>query len=226
MPLALTFTMIGLLLALLVGDVVGVVTADPIPKWRGTLSPGSVEPDLLRRIGGEMPRRENIVVDAEGRVKWAVVRVLNPPDRRPNAPPVPVDAEVKGLTLRPHVILARTGQNVIFRNADPVAHCLQGGAHFNVGIPPGRSYERAFAKPEIVRVKDHVYPWMEAWVVVDDHPFVGVTDEKGAFRLRGLPPGRYSLEVWHERLAGARVDVDVGEGETTAPDLVLKGTKP
>jgi hypothetical protein len=32
------------------------------------------------------------------------------------------------------------------------------------------------------------------------HPYFAVTDASGRFTLPDLPPGTYTLEVWHERL--------------------------
>ena len=36
------------------------------------------------------------------------------------------------------------------------------------------------------------------WLVVKDHPYVGVTDEHGRFEMKNLPAGEHTLVVWHE----------------------------
>jgi hypothetical protein len=36
------------------------------------------------------------------------------------------------------------------------------------------------------------------WVVVAPHPYYAVTDERGRFALDQVPPGQYTLVVWHE----------------------------
>ena len=33
-----------------------------------------------------------------------------------------------------------------------------------------------------------------------DHPFFAVTDDDGTFTIPNLPPGKYTLEAWHEEL--------------------------
>ena len=43
----------------------------------------------------------------------------------------------------------------------------------------------------------------------------GTTDEKGAYRIEGLPPAKYKLTVYHEGGAMAQSRVDVGDGTQT-----------
>jgi hypothetical protein len=70
-----------------------------------------------------------------------------------------------------------------------------------------------FQHPEIVKVSCDAHPWMTGWIVVTDHPYVAVTDERGAFRLAGVPPGSYTLSLWHETLGEQRQEVTVRAGE-------------
>ncbi len=39
---------------------------------------------------------------------------------------------------------------------------------------------------------------MKAFVVVQDHPFVGVSNEDGVLEIKGLPVGKISLKINHE----------------------------
>ena len=75
--------------------------------------------------------------------------------------------------------------------------------------------------PEIIRVTCDLHSWMRGWVVVADHPFYALTDGGGAFELRGLPAGRYTLKVWQERLGTTSKDVVVGDQEPTAVTLEM-----
>jgi hypothetical protein len=72
-----------------------------------------------------------------------------------------------------------------------------------------------FKKPEIVRIDCDLHTWMRAWVVVADHPFFVVTGPQGEFVLENVPPGKYTLKVWHETLGTVTRDVTVGDQDTT-----------
>jgi len=41
-----------------------------------------------------------------------------------------------------------------------------------------------------------------------------VTSTDGTFSLKGLPPGTYTIEAWHEKLGTQTQTVTVGEKET------------
>jgi hypothetical protein len=47
---------------------------------------------------------------------------------------------------------------------------------------------------------------------VFDHPFYAVTDAAGKFELKNLPPGKYTLGVWHEKLKGNDLEIEVKDG--------------
>ncbi|MBI4386782.1 MAG: hypothetical protein HY551_05320, partial [Elusimicrobia bacterium] len=108
----------------------------------------------------------------------------------------------KGCWYYPRVIGAMVGQRVELLNSDPTIHNVNALPEFNVSMPPGlKKIEKTFVKPAVMqKLKCNVHPWMTAYVGVLEHPFYAVTDLDGAYEIRGLPPGKYVLEAWHERL--------------------------
>ena len=66
----------------------------------------------------------------------------------------------------------------------------------------------------MVPFKCDVHRWMNAYVGVLDHPFYAVTSDAGRFELKGLPPGTYTIEAWHETLGTQTQTVTIGEKET------------
>ena len=58
-----------------------------------------------------------------------------------------------------------------------------------------------------------------------DHPFHAVTDKKGAFEIKGLPPGKYEIEIWHERFKSVRSTVEVAAGDEKTVDFKVKEKK-
>ena len=63
---------------------------------------------------------------------------------------------------------------------------------------------------------------MVAWVGVVSHPFFAVTGEDGTFTLKGLPPGEYTLEAWHEKLGTQTQTVTVAPTETKDVAMTFK----
>jgi Carboxypeptidase regulatory-like domain len=52
--------------------------------------------------------------------------------------------------------------------------------------------------------------------------FFAITGKDGSFELNDLPPGTYTLKVWHEKLGTATQQVAVSGRETKAVQFVLK----
>jgi hypothetical protein len=80
-----------------------------------------------------------------------------------------------------------------------------------------------FTAPEVmVPFKCDVHRWMNAWVGVVEHPFYAVSGEGGAFELKGLPPGTYTIEAWHEKLGTQTQSVTIGAKESKSIAFTFK----
>ena len=133
--------------------------------------------------------------------------------------------EQKGCQFVPRVLALRTGQTLTVKNADPVSHNIhptpKENRDWNQQQPPGApDLQRRFARPEImVPVKCNVHNWMRSYIGVLDHPFLAVTDAKGEFAWPDLPPGSYTLAVWHETLGALTQKLTVAPGGPAAVTL-------
>ena len=87
---------------------------------------------------------------------------------------------------------------------------------FNAGRRcKGLKHTHVFSTREVmVPFKCDVHNWMNACVGVLDHPFYAVSGADGAFDLKGLPPGTYTIEAWHEKLGTQTQTVTIGAKET------------
>lgn len=82
--------------------------------------------------------------------------------------------------------------------------------------------EKIAIKPGIVEVRRAEHPWARAYIAVFDHPYFALTNDDGEFRIDSLPPGTYTVKVWHERLAKLiEQRVVVAPGGTGRLDLSL-----
>lgn len=81
--------------------------------------------------------------------------------------------------------------------------------------------DRVLARPGLLELTSDLHPWTRGWIAVFDHPYFDVTTSDGAFSLEGVPPGRYTLAAWHERLGRIEQQVTVGVGERVTVNLTF-----
>ena len=126
-------------------------------------------------------------------------------------------------TFVPHVQTVTVGAKLLLHNQDPVLntfHAVEvqtGRTLFNEGLAnKDQKLERKVRRAGLVKVLCDVHPCEVAYWVGFDHPYHTVADKEGRFALEQIPPGRYTLGLWHEKLGGRRQVV------TLAPDQHLK----
>jgi len=136
-------------------------------------------------------------------------------------PTTPVVLDQKGCRYVPHVFGVQVGQPVSISNSDPALHNVHAipkvNREFNFSqspkVPPA---PRTFTAPEVmVSFRCDVHGWMNAFAGVVPHPFFAVTKEDGSFEIKGLPPGTYIIEAWHEQL-GTQTQSVVVDGQAPA----------
>ena len=110
----------------------------------------------------------------------------------------------------PHISIVPTGSIVDFPNFDPIFHNAFSnfaGQPFDTGLyPPGTTRKVRFQRPGIVRVFCNIHSTMSAVIVVVNSPYTALTAASGEFRIKGVPPGEYTLKVWHERATEAALE--------------------
>jgi plastocyanin len=119
--------------------------------------------------------------------------------------PAPAKGKVisqRGKSFVPHVLAVPVGTTVDFRNDDAIYHnvfSLNKPNDFDTGLyKQGGSYMQTFKKPGPVQLLCNIHSSMIGYVYVVDSPWYAQADGSGAFTIRGVPPGEYEVEVWHE----------------------------
>lgn len=121
--------------------------------------------------------------------------------------------------FEPHIVIARTGDKLKITNPDPVGH--NANLNFirntpqNLMIPSGQAkiVDLVEEEPTAMPVECNIHPWMKAFVVVLEHPFVDVSDGDGNITIEGLPAGKEI--TFAIRYEGGKIDeVKVGGKET------------
>lgn len=131
----------------------------------------------------------------------------------------------------PHVLTATIGQKLAIHNSDPFLHDAhaQVGTRtlFNRALVQGRTVTESLDEIGLVHVNCNVrHTWMHAYILVAEHPYHTVTGADGLFRLDGIPPGIYTLGVWHELLGSRDLPVTVSPDRTTTVEVEFPAAAP
>jgi hypothetical protein len=187
--------------------------------WILLLLAGCAAPSASRLppgvVGGTVSARE-------GLLPWVFVYVKTGlENRRFDVPKEPILLDQHGNEFIPHVFGLRAGQPLRVRSSDSGIHnvfCIPfNNPGFNESLMQDQSMTRVFEKPEVmIQFKCNIHGHMMAWAGVLSHPYFAVTGFDGAFEIRGLPPGEYTIEAWSEFHGARQGRVRVGP-EPLAP---------
>ena len=162
------------------------------------------------QICGKQPLfDETLVINEKNRgvanvVMWAFKPGKIHPQYKQTADDI-VRIDNKLCRFEPHAITVRTGQTLQVGNEDPVGHNalinFLKNTSVNPIIPAHAKVDFKLTKSEIIPVKVtcSIHPWMMGVVLVQDHPYMAISDENGKFELKNLPAGKLTLKVWHEK---------------------------
>lgn len=153
------------------------------------------------------PVFDRTLVVVDGNLANAVVWIKDGLQGWVFAPPAQAaKLDQKGCLYVPRVAAAMVGQGVEFVNSDPEAHNVHGrpavvsGWNFMMSRQ-GSERTLYFDKPEMgIQVGCDIHPWMRAYLCVLPNPYFGVTGNDGLVSLKNVPPGEYTIGVWHESL--------------------------
>jgi len=174
---------------------------------------------------------EDVVVNGNHTLKNAFVWVKTGlPEGTWPLPAAPAVLDQNGCVYSPRVLGVMVNQPVRFENNDPTNHNIHPlprvNREWNESQPPqGEAKMKQFDKPEVmVPVKCNIHPWMRAYIGVVSHPFFAVTGDDGSFSIKGLPPGKYTVEAWHERYGTQDLEVTIAPKENKTIDFDFKAS--
>jgi hypothetical protein len=145
--------------------------------------------------------------------------------KKPKNPTIEIDQ--KGCVFLPHCAIAMEGQELVMKNGDAVAHnvhlsAVRGKEINDLVAPNDRDGVKRPLKADLMPmpVKCDIHPWMVGHLLILDHPYAALSNEKGQFTIEGLPEGTYDFRVWHESQGYVKVDTkDIAVKAGKATDL-------
>ena len=211
-------------------EVAGVVSG--IVRFEGTHKPRRLNEQINKdkhggpHLDGRDLIDETVVVGSKGELANVLIRLKNPPHKKFAAAAEPVTLSASDYQFSPRVYVLRPEQTLIMKNTgfDRFNFNVrtERNSTDNMGILRGAHRETSFKLTEIgIKVSHICCPWQVAWVHVLDHPFFAVTGPDGKFEIKGLPPGEYEIEAWHETFGTKTATVKVGAKETKTQDFTF-----
>jgi len=134
----------------------------------------------------------------------AIVYIDAVPGKTFTPPTAHPKMDQKNLLFSPHVLPVLQGTTVDFVNSDAVLHnvfspdkCCE---QFNLGSwPQGQSRSYTFKNRCNATLLCKVHAEMEGFIVALPTPWFAVTDKTGAYVIKDVPDGAYTLKVWHPK---------------------------
>ena len=126
----------------------------------------------------------------------------------------------------PHVLPVLAGTKVEWPNNDDIFHnvfSMSDAKPFDLDLYKGSPPEKfvIFDQPGKVDVYCSIHANMHCVVLVLANPYFAKTDVDGHYTITNVPPGKYKLKAWHERVPADSREITVPETGATNVDFTL-----
>ncbi len=179
----------------------------------------------VKYCGKSLPA-EKYLISPDKKVKNAVVYITNIKGGKA-VPKVDTVVSNTKCAFVPHVSVGFVESNFTTKNEDPMFHnihtYINGKTVYNIGLPnQGAVVSKPLRKTGIMEITCDAHPWMHAYVYIFDHPYAAVSNDKGEFEIKDIPPGVYNVEAWHEALGTLKmgnIKVEGGKANKINPEF-------
>ena len=185
---------------------------------------------LQERYGAHGAKHTNALHDmSEGiqaRISERTVVYLESEELSGRTYPVPEKRPLldqRDLQFHPQVLPILLGTTVDFPNRDNLFHNVFSYSKtklFDLGrYPKDDSRSVTFDRPGVVRVYCDIHAHMNATIIVLENPYFATPDGNGAYSMRNIPEGTYTLVLWYDRDVVERRLVQVKAGQSIEVDF-------
>jgi hypothetical protein len=167
---------------------------------------------------GETLPNETYLVGSDGALKNVVVFIETTSSTAVGDPQKENILNNTGCLYSPRILAMQKGEKLKVKNNDPKLH-IPHSYHeertvFNLSLPfMGTTIDATprIRQTGVLKVVCDTHAWMLAYIHVFDHPYFGVTDDRGAFTISNLPAGTHILKAWHEDAGIRSQEITVSE---------------
>ncbi|HZX94003.1 MAG TPA: carboxypeptidase regulatory-like domain-containing protein [Myxococcales bacterium] len=177
------------------------------------------------------PMTDPSVLVKSGKLENVWVHVTKGAKETAKVPDKVVEMDQKDCMYEPRMTTAVVGQKIQAKNGDPVLHNVHtyaGSATlFNKGMPNDKAAPIEYAAKEegMMKWKCDVHPWMRGYIGVSKSGLQAVTGADGSFKIDNVPPGKYTIESWHEKYGTKTEEVTVEAGKPAKVKFSYAGTE-
>jgi plastocyanin len=207
------------------GEIKGVIKFDGTAPDRAKIDI-SQDANCVRAEGDKLA--DDVLVDA-GKLQNVFVYLKGGPADRFDfgTPSDAVVLDQHGCRYTPRILGVQVGQTLEITNSDQTTHNVhptpKNNPEWNKVQSAGQApFKENFKKAEtLIQVKCNQHPWMTAHVGVLGHPFFAVSAKDGTFTIKNVPPGKYTLIAYHEKLGEKQMSIDVAAKESKVQDFTF-----
>ena len=162
---------------------------------------------------GKEKSSEALVVGKDGGVRFAIGYLENIEKGKTIERKKQTDLNQEKCLFAPHVFTLVKGTELAVLNSDPILHNINVNVDGIQTLNKGQPKQNQVVVAKIRRMgqaditcDSHTH--MRGYAMIFDHPYHAVTDETGTFVIDNIPPGKYTLKVWHESWKVTGIDDD------------------
>lgn len=152
---------------------------------------------------GKEKASEALVLGKDGGVRFAIGYLESIEKGKMIERKKQTDLDQKKCLFAPHVFTMVKGTELAVINSDPILHNININVEGIQTLNKGQPKQNQVVVSRIRRVgqaditcDSHTH--MKGYAMIFNHPYHAVTDETGTFVIDDIPPGKYTLKVWHE----------------------------
>ncbi len=171
----------------------------------------------FKKVCGPEILDESLILENQ-KVKNVVVWLEGKQAKKLKSKPGTYTIDQKKCAYSPHVLAMPQGSELKILSSDPINHNIHTYSFdndpINIMFLPNQDYTQEMEEPEVVKVSCDLHSWMVAYIVVTPHSYFAMTSSNGAFEIKNVPPGKYTIKVWHESLGEESRKIKVEESVT------------
>ncbi len=176
------------------------------------------------------PMTDPAVTVKGGKLENVWVHVTKGAKETAKPPAEAVEVDQKDCMYEPRFSTVVVGQKITAKNGDPILHnvhtYLGASTLFNKGMPNDKVPPIEYVTKEegVIKWKCDVHPWMRGFTGVSKSGLQAIAKD-GTYKIDNVPPGKYTIESWHEKYGTKTQEVTVEAGKPAKVNFKYDGTE-